>query len=101
MHKSSVSPVFAKQIMPLLFVLYNNYSVVAWTIISFTAAKFKLRMFSVWLRLILMSLYDLSFLPAQYNYTIVYMLKVESVHHKFPGEASISHYWSNQSYMEG
>jgi hypothetical protein len=39
--KSSVSPGFAKQIMPVLRILCYNGSLVTWTVVSLTAAKFK------------------------------------------------------------
>jgi hypothetical protein len=52
-YKSSVSTGFAKQVMPILRILCYNGSVVIWTVVSLTAAKFKPLMFSVWLRLVL------------------------------------------------
>jgi hypothetical protein len=38
-HKSSVSPGFVKQIMPILRILCYNGSLVTWTVVSLTAAK--------------------------------------------------------------
>jgi hypothetical protein len=46
-YKSSVSPGFAEQIMSILLILCYNGSLVTWTVISFTAAKFKLLIFFV------------------------------------------------------
>jgi hypothetical protein len=40
-HKSSVSPGFAKQIMPVLHILCYNGSLVTWTVVRLTTAKFK------------------------------------------------------------
>jgi hypothetical protein len=41
MHKSSVSTGFAGQIMPILHILCCNGSLVTWTVVSLTTAKFK------------------------------------------------------------
>jgi hypothetical protein len=51
-YKSFVSPGSAMQIMPILFSLCYNGSLVTWTVISLTAAKFKPLIFSVWIRLV-------------------------------------------------
>jgi hypothetical protein len=47
-YKSSVSPGFAKQITPILRVLCYNGSLVTWTVVSLTTAKFKPLIFN-WL----------------------------------------------------
>jgi hypothetical protein len=47
MYKSSVSPGFAKQIMPFLHILCYNGSLVTWTVVSLTTAKFKPLIFSM------------------------------------------------------
>jgi hypothetical protein len=47
MYMSSVSPGFGKQIMSILLILCYNSSLVAWTVVRLTAAKFKPVMFSV------------------------------------------------------
>jgi hypothetical protein len=85
-YKSSVSPGFAKQIMSILHNLYYNGSLVTWTVISSTTAKYKLLIFSMSgfalsytaNMFILMILYDFSLLPVQCCYIIVYIWKVES-----------------------
>jgi hypothetical protein len=74
------------QIMPILFTLCYNYSLVTLTAVSLTAAKFKPFIFSVSgfalsyaaNIFVLMILYDLCLLPAEFVYIIVYILKVES-----------------------
>jgi hypothetical protein len=81
-----VSPGFAEQILTILFTLCYNGSLVTWTVVSLTAAKFKLLIFSVSgfplsyaaNRVILMILYDLCLFPAQFCYIIAYLRKVES-----------------------
>jgi hypothetical protein len=45
-YKSSLSPCFAKQIMPILLILCYNGSLVTWRVVSLTSAKFKLLIFS-------------------------------------------------------
>jgi hypothetical protein len=52
-YKPSVSPGFAKQIMSSLLILCYNGSLVTWTVVSLTTAKFKPLIFSVWFRLVL------------------------------------------------
>jgi hypothetical protein len=52
MYKSSVGPCFGKQIMPILLILCYNGSLVTWTVVSLTTAKFKPHMFSLWTHLI-------------------------------------------------
>jgi hypothetical protein len=52
-YKSSISLGFAKEIMPFLLLLCYNGSLVTWTVVSLTTAKFKPLIFSVWLRLVL------------------------------------------------
>jgi hypothetical protein len=71
--QSSVSPGFAKQIMPILLIYYNG-SLVTGTVVSSTAAKFKPLIFSVSgfalaytvNMFILMILYDFCLLLAQF-----------------------------------
>jgi hypothetical protein len=46
-HKSSVSPGFAKQIMPILRILCYNGSLVTWMVASLTTSKFKPLIFSM------------------------------------------------------
>jgi hypothetical protein len=46
-HKSSVSTGFAEQIMPVLHILCYNSSLVIWTVISLTTAKFMPLIFSM------------------------------------------------------
>jgi hypothetical protein len=46
-YKSSVIPGFAEQIMPILFIVCYNGSLVTWTVVSLTAAKLKPLIFSV------------------------------------------------------
>jgi hypothetical protein len=46
-YKSSVSPGFAKQIMPILFILCYNGSLVTWVVVSLATAKFKPLIFSL------------------------------------------------------
>jgi hypothetical protein len=46
-YKSFISPVFARQIMPVLFILCYNGSLVTWTVVSLTASKCKPLTFSV------------------------------------------------------
>jgi hypothetical protein len=46
LYKSSVSTVFAKQIMSILRILCYNGSLVTWTVVSLTTAKFKPLIFS-------------------------------------------------------
>jgi hypothetical protein len=73
-YKSSVSPGFAVQIMYILFSLRYKGSLVKWTVINLTATKFKPLIFSVSgfalsyaaNMFILMILYDLFLLPAQF-----------------------------------
>jgi hypothetical protein len=85
--KSSVSPGFAEQTMPILLVLCCNGSSVTWTVVSLTTVKFQLLIFSVsgfalsytTNMFIIMILYDFSLLPAQFCYIIVYIRKVESL----------------------
>jgi hypothetical protein len=84
-HKSFVSTGFAEQIVFILFILCYNGSLVTWTVVSLTTAKFKPLIFSVCFTLsytaniiILMILYDSCLLPAQFCYIIVYTRKVEN-----------------------
>jgi hypothetical protein len=46
-YKSSASTGFAEQIMPILLILCYNGSLVTWTVVSLTTAKFKPLTFSV------------------------------------------------------
>jgi hypothetical protein len=85
-YKSSVSPGFSKQIMPLVLILCYNGRLVTWTVVSLTTAKFKPITFSTSgfalsyadTMFILMILYDFCLLPAQFCCTIVYIRKVKS-----------------------
>jgi hypothetical protein len=71
---------------PVLFTLCYNGSLVTWTVVSLTAAKFKPLIFSVSgfvlpcaaNIVILMILYDLCMLPVQFCYIIVHIRKVEN-----------------------
>jgi hypothetical protein len=77
-YKSFVSPCFEKHIMPI--VSYNG-SLVTWTAVGLTAAKFKPLIFSVSgfalsytaNMFILVVLYDFCLLPAQFYYIIGYI----------------------------
>jgi hypothetical protein len=70
--------------MPILFILCHNGSLVIWNVLGLTAAKFKFLIFSISVfslsytanMFILMILYDLTLLPAQFYYTVVYVRKV-------------------------
>jgi hypothetical protein len=77
-YKSSVSPGSSKQIIPILFTLCYNGSLVNWTVVILTAAKFKPFIFSVsGSRLfVLMVLYDLCLWPAQFCCIIIYIWQV-------------------------
>jgi hypothetical protein len=80
---SSVNTGFSKQIMPIL--CYNG-SLVTWTVVGLTTAKFKPLIFSTSDftlfytadMFILMILYDFSLFPAQFCNIIVYVRKVGS-----------------------
>jgi hypothetical protein len=71
-HKSSVSAGFTEQIMPILRILRYNGSLVTWTVVGLTTAKFKPLIFSMpgftlsytSNMFILMILYDFRLLPA-------------------------------------
>jgi hypothetical protein len=84
--KSSVDTGFAKQMIPVLLILRYNGSLVTWAVVSLTAAKFKPLAFSVSgfalsydaNMVILIILYDLFLLPAQFCCMIIYIRKVES-----------------------
>jgi hypothetical protein len=84
--KSSISTGFTEQIMPNLHILCYNGSLVFWTVVSLTTAKFKPLLFSTSgftlsytaNMFILMILYDFCLSPAQFCYIIVYIRKVES-----------------------
>jgi hypothetical protein len=77
--KSSFSPGFAKQIMPILRILCYNSSLVTWTVVSLTTAKLKPPIFSMSSfafsynvnMFIFMILCDFCLLPAQFCYIIV------------------------------
>jgi hypothetical protein len=85
-HKSSVSTAFAEQIMLILHIFCYNGSLVTWTAVSLTTAKFIPRIFSMSVftlsytanMYILMILYGFCLLPAQFCYVIVYIRKVKS-----------------------
>jgi hypothetical protein len=72
--------------MPILRILCYNGSVVTWTVVSLTTAKFKPLVFSVpgfvlsyaANMFILMVLCDFCLFPAQFCYIIVYTRKVEN-----------------------
>jgi hypothetical protein len=80
-HKSSVSRGFAKQIMPILHILFYNSSLVTWTVVSLSTLHFlclaspcripRTCSFS-WF------CYDFCLSPAQFYYIIVYKRKIES-----------------------
>jgi hypothetical protein len=84
--KSFVSTGFGKQIMPILNILCYNGRLLTWTVVSLTKAKFKPLIFSMSglalsytaNMLILMILYDLFLLHAQFRYIIAFIRKVES-----------------------
>jgi hypothetical protein len=83
---SSVRTGFAKQIMPILRILFYNGSLVIWTVVSLATAKFKALIFSMsgfalshtTNMFILMILYDFCLSPAQFCYIIAYIGKMES-----------------------
>jgi hypothetical protein len=85
-YKTSVSTGVAKQIMPILRIICYNGSLITWTVVSMTTAKFKLLLFSMSIfdlsytsnMLILMILYGFCLLHAQFCYIIVYIRKTES-----------------------
>jgi hypothetical protein len=92
-YTSPVSPGFAKQIMPVLFILCYNGSLVTWTVVSLIAAKFKPHFFVPNFALSyaanmasLMILHELCLLPTRFCCIIVYIRKFESRVHlgKFP-----------------
>jgi hypothetical protein len=86
MYKSSVSTGFIEQIMHILRILCYNGSLVTWTVVSLTTAKFKPLIFSMsgftlsntTNMFVLMILYDFCLLPAQFCYIIIHIWKVES-----------------------
>jgi hypothetical protein len=86
MYKSSVRTDFAKQIMLILHILCYNSSLVTWSVMKLTTAKFKPLIFSVSVFIlsytanmfILMILYDFCLFPAQFCYVIIYVWKVEN-----------------------
>jgi hypothetical protein len=83
-HKSSVSPGFVEQIMPILRILCYNGSLITWTVVSLTAAKFKPLIFSMSgfalfytaNMFILMISYYFCLLPAQFKVEVVLRLTV-------------------------
>jgi hypothetical protein len=84
-HQSSVSTGFTEQIMPVLRILCYNGSLVIWTVVNLTTAKFKPLIFSMSgftlsytaNMFILVILYDFYWSPAQFCYIIVHIRKVE------------------------
>jgi hypothetical protein len=69
--------------MPVLYILCYNGSLVSWTVVSLTAAKFKPLMSAFYLSyaanmFILMILCNFCLLPEQICYIIVYIGKTES-----------------------
>jgi hypothetical protein len=85
-YKTSVSTGFAKQIMPILRILCYNDSLITWMVVSITTAKFKPLILSMSRfalsytanMSILVILYDLGLLLAQFCYIIVYIRMVGS-----------------------
>jgi hypothetical protein len=75
MYKFSVSTDFTEQIMPILWILCYNGSLVIWMILSVITAKFKPLIFSMF---ILMTMHDFFLSPAQFYYIIVHIREVES-----------------------
>jgi hypothetical protein len=77
---SSVSPGFAKLVMPVIRI--HNGSLATWTVVSFKAAKFKpLSGFDLSYAanmFILMISYDFYLLPAQFCFTVIHIRQVES-----------------------
>jgi hypothetical protein len=84
-YKSSVSTGSAKQIMPILFILHYNSSLVTSMVISLTIIKFKTLIFSVsgfalsytTNIFILIILHDFYLSPAEFCYIIIYLWKIE------------------------
>jgi hypothetical protein len=81
-----VSPSFAKQIMPILYISCYNDSLVTWMVVYLTTAKFKPLIFSVSgftlayavNMFMLMNLYDICLFPTQSCYIILCIWKVQS-----------------------
>jgi hypothetical protein len=73
--------------MPILLIVCYNGSLVTWTVVSLSVAKFKPLMFSMCgsaisyaaNMFILMILYDFCLLTTQFCYIIVYIWKIESL----------------------
>jgi hypothetical protein len=86
-YRSSVNPRFAKQIIPISLILRYNGSLVTWTVVSLTTAKFKPLIFSMSgfalsyaaSMFILMILYHFCLLPSKYRHTVVYKWKAKSL----------------------
>jgi hypothetical protein len=80
MNKSSVSPGFSKQIIPVLRILCYNGSLVTWFVVSLTTAKFKPLILSVYgfalsytaNMCILKILYDFCLLPTQFFFNSIH-----------------------------
>jgi hypothetical protein len=85
-YKSSASPGFAKQVLSNILILCYNGSLVTWTVLSLTTAKFKPLIFSISgftlsytaNMFILKILHDFCLLLAEFCYIIVYIWKAES-----------------------
>jgi hypothetical protein len=103
-YKSSVSTCFAEHVMPILHILCYISSLVTWTLVSSTIAKFKPLIFSVsgftlsytTNMFILMILYDFCLLPAEFCCIIIYIQKVESCVHLCTLE---SFQWCTEPYV--
>jgi hypothetical protein len=84
--QSSVSTGFTEPFMPLLLILCYTGSLVTWTVVSLTTAKFEPPVFSTSgstlsytaKMFILMIPYDFCLFPAQFCYIIVHIRKVKS-----------------------
>jgi hypothetical protein len=85
-YKASVSPGSVQQIMPYFWYFPYNGSLVTWTVICLTTAKFKPFIFRVLgfalsngvNIFVIMILYDLCLLPALFCYVIIYKWDLES-----------------------
>jgi hypothetical protein len=80
-YKSSTSRGFSKPIIPILFTLCYNGSLLTWTAVKFKLFIFSMPGFALPYAtniIILMIEYDRCMLPAQFCYIIVYIRKVEN-----------------------
>jgi hypothetical protein len=86
LNKYPISTGLAEQIMPILRILCYNGSLVTWTVVSLTIAKYNPLIFYISGFALsytanmfnLMILYDFCFLPTQFCYIIINIRKVES-----------------------